>query len=307
MLGKAFQLVFCPCLADAKLEDVRGYPTAPSTVPVQRRHPLVGERGHGPAPAPQVAVLVRSDHARTRVRPGLSNLTTAEATLQDIYAGGPLRERSGTPPQAVSTVPEANSRCRPSAPRCEPWIRWLRWTSTSPGVRRRRPVSGRHWSCSWSSSWAPRAAGPRAVLGAGSARSARSVPHEASGRVARFHRRHEVTPDATTCLLDQGLICMASRPARVAARFARVVNMVCEGATAPRKVCGSRRTDGCGHRGDDRRRRAAGNRSPPAGDGGCGDDSIVDPAGTFYRFSLAHSLLRRARVRATGGGAGEPA
>jgi F420-non-reducing hydrogenase small subunit len=24
-------------------------------------------------------------------------------------------------------------------------------------------------------------------------------------------------------------------------------------------------------------------------------DTIVDPAGTFYKFSLAHSLLRRAR------------
>ena len=25
-------------------------------------------------------------------------------------------------------------------------------------------------------------------------------------------------------------------------------------------------------------------------------DSIADPAGTFYRFSMSHSLLRRARV-----------
>ncbi len=25
-------------------------------------------------------------------------------------------------------------------------------------------------------------------------------------------------------------------------------------------------------------------------------DTLVDPAGTFYRFSMAHSLLRRARA-----------
>jgi len=29
-------------------------------------------------------------------------------------------------------------------------------------------------------------------------------------------------------------------------------------------------------------------------------DTIVDPAGTFYRFSMAHSLLRRAKVNGNG-------
>jgi len=29
-------------------------------------------------------------------------------------------------------------------------------------------------------------------------------------------------------------------------------------------------------------------------------DTLVDPAGTFYRFSMAHSLLQRARVNGDG-------
>jgi F420-non-reducing hydrogenase small subunit len=29
-------------------------------------------------------------------------------------------------------------------------------------------------------------------------------------------------------------------------------------------------------------------------------DTIADPAGTFYRFSMAHSILRRARVNGNG-------
>jgi F420-non-reducing hydrogenase small subunit len=33
-------------------------------------------------------------------------------------------------------------------------------------------------------------------------------------------------------------------------------------------------------------------------------DTIADPAGTFYRFSMAHSLLRRAQVNG-GNGKGE--
>jgi F420-non-reducing hydrogenase small subunit len=31
-------------------------------------------------------------------------------------------------------------------------------------------------------------------------------------------------------------------------------------------------------------------------------DTIADPAGTFYRFSMAHSLLQRAKVNGNGKG-----
>jgi F420-non-reducing hydrogenase small subunit len=32
-------------------------------------------------------------------------------------------------------------------------------------------------------------------------------------------------------------------------------------------------------------------------------DTIVDPAGTFYRFSMSHSILRRAKSNGNGGAA----
>ena len=34
-------------------------------------------------------------------------------------------------------------------------------------------------------------------------------------------------------------------------------------------------------------------------------DTIADPAGTFYRFSMAHSILRRARVPDNGAEKGD--
>jgi len=34
-------------------------------------------------------------------------------------------------------------------------------------------------------------------------------------------------------------------------------------------------------------------------------DTIVDPAGTFYRFSMAHSILHRARVPGNGSEKGD--
>jgi F420-non-reducing hydrogenase small subunit len=34
-------------------------------------------------------------------------------------------------------------------------------------------------------------------------------------------------------------------------------------------------------------------------------DTLVDPAGTFYRFSMAHSLLRRANIDGSENGGAE--
>jgi hypothetical protein len=35
-------------------------------------------------------------------------------------------------------------------------------------------------------------------------------------------------------------------------------------------------------------------------------DTLVDPAGTFYRFNMAHSLLQRVRTGMNGHGNGGP-
>jgi hypothetical protein len=34
-------------------------------------------------------------------------------------------------------------------------------------------------------------------------------------------------------------------------------------------------------------------------------DSLADPAGTFYRFSMAHSMLKRVKVNGNGANGGD--
>jgi F420-non-reducing hydrogenase small subunit len=108
-------------------------------------------------------------------------------------------------------------------------------------------------------------------------------------KVARFYRPHEIITDPKKCLLEQGIIC-----------------------------CGPATRGGCGMRCVKANMPCRGCFGPPAGvaDQGAkmlsaiasiyqGDDTaginkmleeVVDPAGTFYRFGMADSMLKRKRL-----------
>jgi len=109
-------------------------------------------------------------------------------------------------------------------------------------------------------------------------------------KISRLYRPHEITPDPEKCLLEQGIIC-----------------------------CGPATRGGCGMRCIEANMPCRGCFGPPPGiaDQGAklvsaiasiyqgeGEDEIrkmveemVDPAGTFYRFGLADSMLKRKRLR----------
>lgn len=108
-------------------------------------------------------------------------------------------------------------------------------------------------------------------------------------KITRFYRPHEIIPDPEKCLLEQGIIC-----------------------------CGPATRGGCGVRCIEANMPCRGCFGPPPGviDQGAklvsaiasiyqGDseeeikkmlNEVVDPAGTFYRFGLAGSMLKRKRL-----------
>jgi len=109
-------------------------------------------------------------------------------------------------------------------------------------------------------------------------------------KITRFYRPHEIIPDPEKCLLEQGIIC-----------------------------CGPATRGGCGLRCIEANMPCRGCFGPPPGVADQGaklvsaiasiyqadsDDDIkkmveevVDPAGTFYRFGLADSMLKRKRLQ----------
>jgi F420-non-reducing hydrogenase small subunit len=121
--------------------------------------------------------------------------------------------------------------------------------------------------------------------------------------IERFYRPYEITPDPEVCLLDQGLVCMGLATRGGCGALCPQVNMGCRGCYGPMP----------GVEDQGAKMLSAIASVIGAGEPGMEDaeleekigavvDTIVDPAGTFYRFSMAHSLLRRAKVNGNGKG-----
>jgi F420-non-reducing hydrogenase small subunit len=123
--------------------------------------------------------------------------------------------------------------------------------------------------------------------------------------IQQFYRPQEIVPEPGLCLLEQGLFCMG--PATRCGCEARCprVGMGCRGCYGP--------LDGV----EDQGARMLSALASVVGAGTLRDeeaelehiigavmDNLADPAGTLYRFSMAHSLLFRARVGADGVGKG---
>ncbi|MDA8336576.1 MAG: oxidoreductase [Peptococcaceae bacterium] len=120
-----------------------------------------------------------------------------------------------------------------------------------------------------------------------------SLCHECSRvkkekKVKTFYRPHEIIPDRENCLLEQGLICLG--PVTRGGCGARCIaaNMACRGCYGPMPGIidqGAKFISTLGSIIDEDR----------VEDAGAVIDRIVDPAGTFFRFSMAKSLLKGAR------------
>jgi len=108
-------------------------------------------------------------------------------------------------------------------------------------------------------------------------------------RIKKFHRIHEMIPDSTQCLFDQGIICAGPATRGGCGALCTKVDMPCRGCYGPPP-----------HVVD----QGAAFLSAVASvvDADTEEEAarivgeISDPVGTFYRFSLPSSLLHRSQL-----------
>jgi F420-non-reducing hydrogenase small subunit len=128
------------------------------------------------------------------------------------------------------------------------------------------------------------------VLGAGDKTCCDECPRERKEKkVKHFYRPHEIEPDPAVCLLDQGIICMGPATRSGCGALCVKANMPCRGCYGPPPNTFDQGA----------KMLSALSSVIDAQDAAEVDriiQQIVDPIGTFYRFGLAHSLLRRANV-----------
>jgi F420-non-reducing hydrogenase small subunit len=108
-------------------------------------------------------------------------------------------------------------------------------------------------------------------------------------RIKRFYRPHEIIPDPTRCLFDQGIICAGPATRGGCGALCTKVDMPCRGCYGP--------APGIVDQGA-----ALLSAVASVVDADTEEEAarivgeIVDPVGTFYRFGLPASLLHRARL-----------
>jgi F420-non-reducing hydrogenase small subunit len=109
-------------------------------------------------------------------------------------------------------------------------------------------------------------------------------------KVKKFYRPHEIVTDPKKCLLEQGIICCGPATRGGCGMRCLKANMPCRGCFGPPAGVA-----------DQGAKMLSAIASIYQGDGTEGInkmlEEVVDPAGTFYRFGMADSMLKRKRIK----------
>ncbi len=129
-----------------------------------------------------------------------------------------------------------------------------------------------------------------AVLGAGDKTCCDECPRIRQERkLKKFVRPHQILPDPELCLLDQGVVCMGPATRSGCGGLCVAAGVPCRGCYGPPPCSrdqGAKMLSALASVID--------SRDPQEIETIL--DGIVDPIGTFYRFSMAKATLGRARV-----------
>jgi F420-non-reducing hydrogenase small subunit len=300
-VDEVFDIAFFPCIADFKVKDVESYPDGYIDICLFNgaiRNSENEEMAHLLRQKSKVLVAFGSC-AYEGCIPALSNLTTKEATLDTVYFTNPsIDNPDKVLPQMVTEVPEGELTLPnfyhtvksldqvvdvdyflPGCPPEPPQI-WAVLQVVVGALTEGKPL--------------PPAG---AIIGAGTTALCDECSREKREKtIERFYRPYEIQPDPDQCLLEQGIICMGIATRSGCGALCPTVGMGCRGCYGP--------PEGVDDQG-------AKMLSAIASVMDIGDETmdehvleeiiqeavgtIADPAGTFYRFSMAHSTLRRVK------------
>ncbi len=287
-VAEAFEIVLWPCVMDFKLKDIEARPDGDIDVCLFNgaiRNDENAEWAHLLRKKSKVMVAFGSC-AMEGCMPGLANFTDREHMMQFIYHDSPSTDNdNGVEPQTETEVPEGKltlpsfwNTVRPLdqvvpveyyLPGCPPEAKWIE-VAVEAILKGELPPPG-------------------SVIGMDVTVCDECPRERSEKKIKRFYRPQEIIPDPDACLLDQGLFCAGIATRAGCGALCPQVNMGCRGCYGPNEGVidgGARLVSAIASVLDA--------ETPEEIDEIL--DTLPDPAGYFYRFGLAHSLLQRTRL-----------
>lgn len=288
-LAAAADIVFWPCAMDFKYADVEAMPDKSIDVCLFNGAIRSSEHEH--------AAKLLASKSKTMIAfgacaalggiPGLSNFTTAEKSLFESYQNEPS---SPNPQHIMPSLKTAMPEGELVLPSTWDTVHSLRQVIDVdyfvPGCPPTNNIIAAAVDAIMSGQLPPRGT---TISEKGSVCTECLMEKRDDLRVTEFKRPWEIKPEPGHCLMEQGMVCMGPATRAGCGAQCTAVHMPCRGCFGP--------MDGMADQG-------AAAIDAIASVLNSNDektiseliDSIPDPAGTFYRYSLPESMLRRAAV-----------
>lgn len=290
-----FDFMFCPCLLDTKKSDIKELPDESIFITFFNGGIRTEENE-------EMAKLLRKKSkvliafgscAYEGCIPGLANLSTKKDVFESVYLNSPsLDNPSRILPVPESEVPEGSIEIPFFYESLKTLADVVAVDYFVPGCP---PEPKQIWKIIELVLSGAQLPPPGSVIGAGSSSVCEECDRKKSEKkVDRFYRNYEIIPDKEKCLLEQGLICMGIATRDGCGALCPKVNMPCTGCYGPPEGVldqGAKMVSSLGSilnvdavKGlseDEIIRKINKNM-----------ESIPDPSGLFYKYSLPGSILK---------------
>jgi F420-non-reducing hydrogenase small subunit len=288
-VASAFDLVMWPCAADGKVRDVEKMADKSIDVCLFNGGVRTSEQEYMARlfRAKSKVLIAFGSCASEGCIPGLGNMSNKQEMFETNYLDSPsLDNPKRVVPQAKTQVPEGTLHLPLFYDTLKTLDQTVEVDYYIPGCP---PEAERIWEAI-TAILEGKLPPPHSVIGGDSTVCDTCQRVRSEKKIKSFKRTWQIIPDAEKCLLEQGLLCCGPATRSGCGALCPQVNSPCIGCYGP--------TDGVQDFGARLMSAVASviDSQDPAEIRKIIEEGIPDPIGSFYRFSLAKSLLRRKKL-----------